>query len=89
MRTKQEMFDLILGVAKADDRVRAAYLNGSRANPNVPKDQYQDFDIVLVVTETASFVADKSWISVFGDIAMVQEPDTSEYLRKIRAEAQS
>jgi hypothetical protein len=25
------MFDLILGVAKADDRVRAAYMNGSRA----------------------------------------------------------
>jgi aminoglycoside 6-adenylyltransferase len=66
------MFDLILGVAKADDRVRAAYMNGSRANPDVLKDQYQDFDIVFVVTETMSFLADKSWISVFGDIAMAQ-----------------
>jgi aminoglycoside 6-adenylyltransferase len=75
MRTEQEMFDLILGVAEADERVRAVYMNGSRANPNVTKDKYQDYDIVFVVTETASFLADKGWISVFGDIVMVQEPD--------------
>lgn len=78
MRTEQEMFHLIFGAAKADERVRAVYMNGSRANPNVPEDKYQDFDIVFVVTETASFLAEKGWISVFGDIAMVQEPDSND-----------
>lgn len=78
MRTEQEMFELILGVAKADERIRAVYMNGSRANPNAPKDRYQDYDIGYVVTETASFLADKSWISVFGDFAMVQEPDSND-----------
>jgi aminoglycoside 6-adenylyltransferase len=78
MRTEREMFDLILGIAKSDERVRAAYMNGSRANPNVIKDPYQDYDIVYVVTETQSFLSDKSWISVFGDIAMVQEPDSND-----------
>ena len=53
-------------------------MNGSRANPNVEKDNYQDYDIVYVVTGTESFLADKDWISVFGDIAMVQEPDSND-----------
>lgn len=72
------MFDIIIGVAKADERIRAVYMNGSRANPNVPKDKYQDYDIVYVVNETESFLSDKGWISVFGDIAMVQEPDSND-----------
>jgi hypothetical protein len=50
MRTEKEMLDLILGVAKADTRIRAVYMNGSRANPKVPKDKNQDYDIVYVVT---------------------------------------
>ena len=78
MRTEQEMFDLILSIAQADDRVRAVYMNGSRANPNIVKDKYQDYDIVFAVTETSSFLADKSWIENFGKIAIVQEPDWND-----------
>lgn len=78
MRTEQEMFDLILNIAKADERIRAVYMNGSRANPNIKKDKYQDYDIVYVVTETESFLKDKRWVSIFGDIAMVQEPDSND-----------
>ncbi|WP_041700163.1 aminoglycoside 6-adenylyltransferase [Clostridium sp. BNL1100] len=79
MRTEQEMFDLILDVAKADERIRAVYMNGSLANPNIKKDKYQDYDIVYVVAETESFLIDKNWISVFGEIAMVQEPDSNDF----------
>lgn len=78
MRTEKEMFDLILGIAQKDERIRAVYMNGSRANPNVEKDKYQDYDIVYVVTETASFLGDKAWTSMFGEIAMVQEPDSND-----------
>ncbi len=78
MRSEQEMFALILSVAQADERVRAVYMNGSRANPKVQKDIYQDYDIVYVVTETKSFLADKAWISVFGETAIVQEPDSND-----------
>lgn len=78
MRSEREMMDLILGVAKADGRIRAAYLNGSRANPRVAKDPYRDYDVVYVVEETASFLADKGWISVFGEPAIVQEPDSND-----------
>lgn len=48
MRNEKERFDLILGVAERDERIRAVYINGSRTNPNVPKDMFQDYDIVYV-----------------------------------------
>lgn len=75
MRSEQEMLNLILKVANEDERIRAVYMSGSRANPNVKKDIYQDYDIGYVVTETKSFLDDKNWINVFGDIAIVEEPD--------------
>ena len=49
MRSERQMYDLILGFAKTDERVRGVILNGSRANPNAPRDKYQDYDIVYVV----------------------------------------
>lgn len=75
MRSEKEMFDLILGVAKSDERIRAVYMNGSRTNQNAPKDIFQDYDVVYVVTETGSFLNDEKWINVFGEILMLQEPD--------------
>ncbi|MWC27678.1 aminoglycoside 6-adenylyltransferase [Paenibacillus sp. MMS18-CY102] len=75
MRNEKEMMDLILGVAERDERIRAVYMNGSRTNPNVPKDIFQDYDIVYLVTEAASFVKDEKWINVFGQLLMLQEPD--------------
>lgn len=75
MRTEEEMFDIIIRTANLDDRVLAAYLKGSRTNPNVPKDIYQDFDIMYVVKETESFRKDLSWLDVFGKVILKQEQD--------------
>ncbi|NKE03966.1 aminoglycoside 6-adenylyltransferase [Mesobacillus selenatarsenatis] len=75
MRSEKVMYDLILRVAEEDERIRAVYMNGSRTNPNVPKDIFQDYDIVYVVTEIASFLEDEDWINIFGDLLMLQEPD--------------
>ncbi|MCE5197143.1 MAG: aminoglycoside 6-adenylyltransferase [Negativicutes bacterium] len=75
MRSEQEMLDLLLSTAEHDERIRAVYLNGSRANVKVPKDIFQDFDIVYVVTETASFLADPHWLKRFGEILIMEEPD--------------
>jgi len=78
MRTEKEMMDLIINTAKEDERIRAVYMNGSRTNPNVSKDIFQDYDIVYVVTETASFITDRNWINIFGDLLMIQEPDKND-----------
>lgn len=74
MRTETQMMDLILSVARQDDRIRAVYMNGSRTNVRAPKDLFQDYDIVYVVKELGSFLRDESWIDVFGERLIMQEP---------------
>jgi len=73
MRTEHEIFELIIKIAKEDERIRAVYMHGSRANPSVDKDKYSDYDIVYVVTEISSFIENKKWINCFGDIIFVFE----------------
>lgn len=75
MRTEQEMQELMLNIAKEDERIRAVYMNGSRTNTNVPKDIFQDYDIVYVVTDTTPFIQNKTWIDRFGERLFMQYPD--------------
>ncbi len=75
MRSEQEMYELILDTARSDARIRAVILNGSRANPNAPRDIFQDYDIVYVVTDVASFKRDPDWIDRLGERMILQLPD--------------
>ncbi|HEY9088598.1 MAG TPA: aminoglycoside 6-adenylyltransferase [Anaerolineaceae bacterium] len=75
MRSEQEMLDLILGTAQTDERIRAVILNGSRANPNTPRDFFQDFDVVYLVTDPGPFKNNYAWIRRFGELMILQEPD--------------
>lgn len=81
MRTEQEMMALIRSVAQGDERIRAVYMNGSRANPAVRRDRYQDYDVVYVVTELASFQRMPGWIDVFGKRIFLQEPSRLDRIR--------
>ena len=81
MRTEQEMFDLIIGIAKQDPRIHAVYMNGSRTNSNVPKDIFQDYDIIYVVSETKPFYEDETWIDHFSERLYMQMPEKSDVLR--------
>ncbi|WP_314062185.1 aminoglycoside 6-adenylyltransferase [uncultured Vagococcus sp.] len=80
MRDEQTMMDLIITFAMQNERILGVYLNGSRANQNASRDQYQDYDIVYVVNDVASFVEDKSWIAFFGELAIKEEPDELDRL---------
>ncbi len=73
MRSENEMMDLILRKAREDDRVRACFLNGSRADENATHDEYCDYDIVYVVTDIRSFTNDVSWINYFGEMLILQK----------------
>lgn len=77
MRSEAEMYGLFMDIAAADERILAVYMNGSRTNVNVPKDIFQDYDIVFVVTKTKPFIEDKDWIRQFGNILYMQYPDES------------
>ncbi len=78
MRSEEEMFNLILSVAEADDRIRLVSMNGSRTNPNVPKDKFQDYDIVYIVNDIDSFKSNNSWIDIFGPRIILQMPEAMD-----------
>lgn len=80
MRTEPEMIDLILKVAKADDRIRAVSMEGSRANPNAPKDKYMDYDITYYVTDIKPYYNDPGWVeSKFGEPLIMQMPEAMRW----------
>lgn len=66
MRTETEMFDVILQTAKVL-QVDAVTMSGSRTNPNVPKDEFQDYDVVYIVEDLDALVADLAWLERFGN----------------------
>jgi aminoglycoside 6-adenylyltransferase len=80
MRNDTDMMTLILDVARNDERVRAVIMNGSRTDPNAPKDCFQDYDIVYVVNDMSSFIHDHQWIDVYGERIMLQMPEAQVLL---------
>ena len=75
MRNSTEIYSLLEKITWQDNRILALYMNGSRVNPNVMQDDFQDYDVVFVVTETSSFINDKKWINNFGSPFYFQLPD--------------
>ncbi|GAY74784.1 aminoglycoside 6-adenylyltransferase [Sporolactobacillus inulinus] len=78
MRTEHQMMALIRNQAINDERIRAVILNGSRANPDAPRDCFQDYDIVYVTREVVTFTSDHRWIDVFGERLILQMPDLTD-----------
>ena len=75
MRSEKEMMVLILNTAKNDERIRAVIMNGSRVNPNVSRDIFQDFDVIYVVSDISPYINNTAWIKQFGDLMILQMPD--------------
>jgi len=74
-RTDDDVLATILAIARADERVRAVVLSGSRADPAAPPDDLRDFDVVFVVTDVAALRDERDWLAAFGEPAIVQLPD--------------
>ena len=75
MRNENSMYDLILSFAKKDERIRLVGMEGSRTNKNVPVDDYQDYDISFIVTDSQPFIEDEGWLDVFGERIITQKPE--------------
>ena len=65
MKTDTEMMNLILQIADTLE-VEAIALSGSRTNPQVPKDEFQDYDVVYIVENLNDLLSDLSWLDQFG-----------------------
>lgn len=61
------------------DTIEIVIMNGSRTNPNVKKDIFQDYDIQYVVEKTKSFRDDKKWIDRFGERLYMQYPEDNSF----------
>ncbi|MBN9380506.1 MAG: aminoglycoside 6-adenylyltransferase [Chitinophagaceae bacterium] len=77
-RSEREMMELIISVAAKYPGILSVLQDGSRSNPNVKKDIFQDYDIIYVVDSLTPFIQDHSWIDVFGQRMILQMPEDME-----------
>ena len=71
MRTETEMINLIIQIAKSL-QVKAVALSGSRTEGQVPKDEFQDYDVVFIVENLEEFISDLAWLDQFGNCLIEQ-----------------
>ena len=64
-RSEAQMLDVILQIAKSL-QVDAVAMSGSRTNPNAPKDEFQDYDVVYVVDDLDNLTSNLTWLDQFG-----------------------
>ena len=72
MRTETEILDILIKTAK-NLKVKAVAMSGSRACPNAPKDEFQDYDVVYIVDDFDNLISDLSWLNQFGKLIIEQE----------------
>jgi aminoglycoside 6-adenylyltransferase len=75
MRSEQEITDLILRYANNDENIRLVVMNGSRADPQVKKDPFQDFDVACLVRDLEAYKQNHTIATSFGEIMILQALD--------------
>ena len=78
MRSEEEMMALIRDFVAADPNIRVAVLMGSRANPDVEKDVFQDYDVGCYVANVDAYRTDRTFLEHFGEIMIMQIPEDKD-----------
>ncbi|MFF2480633.1 aminoglycoside 6-adenylyltransferase [Paenibacillus sp. NPDC058071] len=78
MRTENEMLTQIDKIVASDDRIRLTVLEGSRTNPNISKDDFQDYDVSFFVTDIEFYKKNDAWLEAFGGLTFMQKPEDME-----------
>lgn len=78
MRSETEMMNLILNIARGDENIRAVLLHGSRVNPRVKPDCFQDYDVIYVVRDPDFFWKNPEWTDCFGEKMIEYFPDQNK-----------
>jgi len=72
MRQEEQVLAQLLDFANEYDSIRAVLLNGSRVNPNVERDLFNDYDVIYAVTDPDAFARDLTWMDAFGERIVMQ-----------------
>ena len=67
MRDSSQIMDIVLTSAKEEPDIRAVFQTGSRVNPNVKRDIYQDYDIIYCVKDPEIFINREDFLEKFGE----------------------
>lgn len=59
--------------------VRAIILTSSRASPKGKVDAFSDYDVIVSVTNSPRYFADKSWLADFGPVLVVYHDPVRKY----------
>ena len=78
MRSEEDIFALLLGFAKSEERIRLVSLEGSRTNPAIPDDEFKDYDVAFLVTDMESFLSKDDWLDFLGKRLILQKPEDME-----------
>lgn len=81
MKTDKEMMDIVLNMAKNDERIRLLMQTGSRVDANSIEDIFQSYDFVCGVSDILSIKNDPNFLKPFGPVMLLYERD------RIRVEA--
>jgi aminoglycoside 6-adenylyltransferase len=74
MTTSQPAHDILPTLtqwAAAQPLIRAVLLTSTKAIPDAPTDALSDYDVILIMQDIHPLVADRSWLSDFGDVLVV------------------
>jgi len=75
MRSESKILNLIKSFAAENEKVRGLILNGSRVNPNVKKDIFQDYDIIYLANDVDYFKQQNIIFEHFGQPVLMQKPE--------------
>lgn len=73
---ESHLMNTLMQFANEDERIKSVILGGSRANPNAQVDDDSDYDVMLGVSDLQSFRDDDQWLNQFGDILILQRPES-------------
>lgn len=79
----EQIIEQLTAFAKEREHIRTVVLNGSLVNPNIRPDPYQDVDLAFYVEDVRAVAVDRSWIDTFGEVLIMQTPETADSERHI------
>ncbi|MFR9120467.1 MAG: aminoglycoside 6-adenylyltransferase [Streptococcus parasanguinis] len=67
MRTDTEMMNLILQIAESLQVEASGLIRFTSQSSRLPKDEFQDYDVVYIVDDLEDLISDLSWLDQYGN----------------------